>query len=259
MPLPGNARRNINIEFAGLSILVLNESPNYARVLLPHTQTVAGPQHWPILLVPDRSGVRGAADFAITLPGSPDEYAGWHIRGELTLEGENLPKFEPPAVDELIDLANVAQSKTLAAQPPVAASVKLTAGKLEPRDTKQRYYNFFYYDDKGDRQPVYPAFQKLYDRCVCKLVGVCGSMRFAFTGADGRPQKVILPSDFEGRIVISNLSAASGKQIGHLDAYYECLDAKRRPEMKGAADPNGDVGRDEPDNPDECVTMRFSV
>jgi hypothetical protein len=220
---------------------------------------VAGPQHWPILLIPDVPGLRGKADFAITLPGNPAEYAGWHISGELTLEGEHLPAFQPTATGDLIDLAEVAQTKRLAANAPIAASVKLTAGKLEQKDTKERFYNFFYYDENGLRQPVYPKFRKLYDRCVCRLQGVCGGLRLAFTASDGRLQKVVLPADFEGTIVLSNLSAASGKRIGHLDAYYECLDAKRRPEMEGRPDASGQVGLDEPDNPDECVTMRFSV
>lgn len=276
----------IFIEFAGLCIGV-NE-PTRTRLLLPHTRSVGGPEHTPVLLIRDHVGLVGTPHFTVTLGKRLEEYAGWYIGGRVRLFGLNqkyeLPDQSEPtetkyptwrSVKYLANLGEIADARELQDLEllPLAAEMSLEHGVLIPvgfNDVLRYNYEYEEKDRKGDKikktkKNVYQAPRLRADRAALRIPKVTAPFKISFTGPQGIPEIVTVNHTVKSRIVVSNLTAASAQAVSHMDTYYECVKGTRRPKVvqylpvkpKGYRKKGPEEKDDYPYNPDECIFMWF--
>lgn len=250
---------DLTIEFAGLGVAVVKN--DQVEVLLPDAEAAGGPPHQTVLLVEDhwfdkQERLIGSPDFTVTLPGSEREYAGWHLRGSVTLSapsGRSSADFK-----DLADLKEISDGQKLV-EPnlrPIRASIALPMCSV--RGTGLAHHvNFFYPDPNNPNKTlqVYKSWRSLKKRMTATLKNAPDMVRVAFDGADGG-RKVIGIASRVGSLVISNLTSGSVALLPHFDAFYELVDnPARRPQIKRK--PKSTSKRDEPINPDECRIMWF--
>jgi hypothetical protein len=263
------------IEFAGLCIGV-NE-PTRTRILLPHTRSVGGPAHSPVLLIRDHAGLIGTPHFTITMPDNLDEYAGWYLSGKVRMSGIT-EKYQPPdnspiqntlpktwrSVQYLANLRDVAGTNDLQDPEvlPLAAEMSLEHGRLEAVGfTDQLTYNYEYEikdaQGKTKKKMIYPKPRLRAERAALRLSDVTAPFKFSFMASGGSPEIVTVDHTVTSRIVVSNLTAASAQGVSHLDTYYECVKAQFRPRVVRYL-PNGKRSKDDfPYNPDQCMFAFF--
>lgn len=254
----------VSIEIAGLAMAVQPKSGS-PYILLPDARAAGGPEHSAVLLVEDHSGLIGAPDFAVTSAGDDTEFAGYFLRGDVIVEGNEKPEADFTNVMELREIADA--SRLLPPeQLPITARVRLDNCKLSGHGSVAKLD--FVYMEAGNAKYVYggkdkPDFRPRVARGNVSLGTIAKLFKITFSSIDGARRVVTIDAtNLKKDIVISNLTAGVAQGTPHFGTYYELMsDVKRRPrpEREGLAQQHHSrqmtaVGHldDFPDNPDEC-------
>jgi hypothetical protein len=237
--------------------------------LFPDARCVGGPAHSAVLLVDDHSGLIGTPDFVVTLPGAEVEYAGWFLRGEVQIEGNQ--RASSLAAGGLMDLKEIAAATELLAPDRLPITSRVRLNKCVLKSSGQSTPLDFAFDVGGKKNYVYgkgqkPRYRSTKSRGLISLGEIKDSFKIVCPAADGSQQVITIAAagkkGEKRKIVLSNLAAGAAQAAHHFDTYYELMrDPQRRPvpERKGfdvsskvVITRDGPVITDWPDNPDEC-------